>query len=252
MKLSIAIISAILLSSFNLYAANMFQGELETILNPPKSNEVFVPPGFDDLDEAEITYVNHSKTSCFIKNYSLSPQIDRENKVIRISNMSLVMKGDFCKSRDIATPTTLKLGELAAGTYQLEFETQEGTYEKYADMTIHKSVTEQKDDFEYAPLDVNGLTVKVNPEQKTIDLELPGAFPNGCYKFNEVKVMNDRSPTVIEVLPIVEMSPGMCTQAIVFFNKKISIPYDVTAPIKKLVHIRSADGVAINRVVTLE
>lgn len=248
-----ALVGAILMISLNLSAGAILSSEnIVTVVNPPKTNEVFVPPGFDDLDTAEITFVNHSKTSCFIKNYVLNPKVDQENRVIRISNMSMVMKGDFCKSRDIPTPTTLKLGELHVGTYQVEFETQDGQFEKYTELTIHKSKSDQVDDFEYAPLDINNLTVKVDREQKQIIVSMPGTFPNGCYRFNEVVVVDNRSATVIEVLPIVEMTTNVCTQEIQFFDRKVVIPYDVQGPVKKLIHIRSADGVAINRVVTLE
>lgn len=244
-------ILAILLS-FHVSAQEITaDGNISTIVNPPQVGEVFVPPGFDDLDEAEITYVNHSRNSCFIKTYSLPPQVDNVNKVIRISNMSLVLKSDFCKSRSIATPTTLKVGELKAGTYKVEFKTVDG-YQSYGDIHINKSKSEEKDDFEYAGLDVNELTVRVNREAKQIELNLPGSFPNGCYAFKEVKVIQDRSPSVIEVLPIVEMVTEVCTQDIQFYNKQILIPYDVSTPTKKLIHIRSAAGVAINRVVTLE
>ncbi|MES2769507.1 MAG: hypothetical protein V4596_10225 [Bdellovibrionota bacterium] len=228
------------------------EGNIRTVLNPPQAGEVFVPPGFDDLDEAEITFVNHSRNSCFIKTYSLPPQVDEATKTIRISNMSLILKSDFCKSRNIATPTTLKVGELKAGSYKVEFQTAKGEYQSYGDIHISKSKSEEKDDFEYAGLDVNELTVKVNRETKKIELNLPGSFPNGCYAFKEIKVIDDRSPTVIEVLPIVETVTDVCTQDIQFYNKQVLIPYDVSTTTKKLIHIRSADGVAINRVVNLE
>jgi hypothetical protein len=65
-------------------------------------------------------------------------------------------------------------------------------------------------------------------------------------------VIDNRSATVIEVLPIVEMTTNVCNQAIQFFTRQIVIPYDVQTPTKKLIHIRSADGVAINRIVTLQ
>lgn len=223
-----------------------------TVLNPPRTSEVFVPPGFDDLDDVEITYINHSRSSCFIKTFPMAPEIDHEKKTIRISNMSMVLEGDFCKSRATSSPTTLKVGELEAGSYKVEFETSEGEFTPYLDVNIAKSKTQQKDDFEYASLDVNELTVRVNKEKKQIELSLPGSFPNGCYAFKEIKVIDDRSPTVIEILPIVDMVTDICTQDIQFYTKLLNIPYKVSEPTKKLLHIRSSDGVAINRVVTLE
>lgn len=241
------------LLSVNTFAQNSLTGgNIKTILNPPRAGEVFVPPGFDDLDETEITYVNRSRSSCFIKTYSLAPQINHETRTIRVSNMSLVLKSDVCQSRDIANPTTLKLGELHAGAYNIEFETESGKYESFGEINVSKSKSEEKDDYEYADLDLNELTVRADKEQKQIVLNLPGSFPNGCYGLKEVRVIQDRSPTVIEVLPIVEISEGMCTQAIQFYNKEIKIPYDVSRPTKKLIHIRAAAGVAINRVVNLE
>lgn len=235
-------------------AANDFTPitNVTTIYNPPKTGEVFVPPGFDDLDDSEITFMNHSKNSCFLKTYSLPPQIDAENKIIRISNFSMVLDGDYCISRDISSPTTLKVGELPAGKYKVEFETEKGQFASYSEINVGKSKSEQKDDFQYAPLDINELTVKVDAANKNIELTLPGSFPNGCYKFKEVKVLDTRSETVIEVLPIVEMMTTICTQEIQFFSKKVIIPYKINGPMKKLIHIRSADGVAINRIVNLE
>lgn len=224
--------------------------DVKTILNPPRVDEVFVPPGFDDLDDAEITYINHSTSSCFIKTYPMAPVIDHDKKEIRISNMSMVLDGDFCKYRDTSSPTTLKLGELKAGSYKLKFETENGKFTQYTNVKIAKSKTEQKDDFEYASLDINGLTVSVEKATQTIQLNLPGTFPNGCYAFKEIKVIDNRSENVIEVLPIVDVVAEVCTQEIQFFNKQVTIPYHETGS-KKLIHIRSADGVAINRIVNL-
>src|SRR5690606_8764830 len=156
MKFVIAL--TISLISFNSYAyaheltfTDTFGAqEVKSIVNPPRVDEVFVPPGFDDLDEAEVTYVNHSKSSCFLKNFVLAPVIDEENKTIKISNMSLVLDSDFCKARNIATPATLKFGSLSAGTYEVLFETAAGSFEKYTELTINKSKTAEKDDYEYA------------------------------------------------------------------------------------------------------
>lgn len=237
--------------SLNVFASEI-EPDIQTILNPPKANEIFVPPGFDDLDEAELTFVNYSKTSCYLKTYFLPPQIDHEKKTIKISNMSMILKSDFCKFRSIPTPSTVKLGELKEGAYQIEFETSKNLFESLGTINIAKSKSSEKDDFEYAALDVNELTVKVNKETKNIELNLPGNFPNGCYAFKEVKVIDNRSDSVVEVLPIVEMVTTICTQAIQFYNKTVSIPYSVVGPTKKLIHIRSADGVAINRIVNLE
>ncbi len=238
--------------ALSVQASADFASDAQTVLNPPFKNEVFVPPGFDDLDDIEITYVNHSTSSCFLRTYAFVPDIDHKNKTIKISNVSLVLKSDFCRSRNTSSPTTLKIGSLEPGDYQLQFETEEGKYTPYSKINVSKSKTEQKDDYEYAPLDVNGLTVKVDIKSKNIVLNLPGSFPNGCYAFKEIKVLDERSETVIEVLPVVDMVTSICTQEIQFFNKEVKIPYNVSQRTKKLIHIRAADGVAINRVVTLE
>lgn len=229
-----------------------FSIETKTILNPPPPQEVFVPPGFDDLDDVEITFVNYSTSSCLLKTFTLAPEVDHDRKVIRITNISMLMQSDFCRFRQTSSPRTLKLGELPAGTYKVEFETEKGKFTPYTEITVNKSKNEQKDDYEYAPIDVNELTVKVDRESKNIILNLPGMFPNGCYAFKEVKVIDDRSDKVIEVLPIVDMMTTVCTMALKPFSEEIKIPYSVNELTKKLIHIRSADGVAINRVVTLE
>ncbi len=224
---------------------------VQSIVNPPRQDEVFVPPGFDDLDDAEVTYLNHSRNSCFIKNFTLAPDIDQEKKIIRISNMSLVLDSDFCKARHISTPATINFGALLAGTYEVQFETASGQFKKFSELKIGKSKTSEKDDYEYAPLDINELTVKVDRRAQVIELTLPGIFPNGCYEFTEVRVLKERADNVIEVLPIVEMKSEVCTQELQPFLKKVNISYDGNGPSKKLIHIRSADGVAINRVVTV-
>jgi hypothetical protein len=245
-KLATALVS--ILVSMSAFAEGLTKN-IETVLNPPKVNEVFVPPGFDDMDDAEITYVNNSGTNCFLKSFSFQ-DIDKVNKVIRISNMSMVLKSDFCTYTSGSSPTTVILGELPAGEYRLDFETEKGKFEPYSKINIAKSKNDQKDDYTYANLDINELTVTVNRETQVIEVVLPGQFPSSCFKFQEARVIDNRSENVIEILPIIEVLKGSCAQTIVPFKETVKIPYTESG-IKKLVHIRSANGVAIDRVISL-
>lgn len=220
------------------------------VLNPPALEDVFIPPGFDDTDNVEITFMNTIPNACYLTTQVSGTRIDKQSRKITLKVESTVVKADFCAARVSFFPTTVSLGSLPEGEYDLNFETAENEAPRSLKFKVSHSANSNRDDFEYASLTINTLTIHVNKEKKQIELNLPVVFMDGCYGFKEIKVLQ-RSNRVIEVLPIVELKTNVCTQALVFTSEPVIIPYSETQ-VRKLVHIRSANGFSVNRLVDLD
>lgn len=235
-------------------AESLQQVEVETVYKPPLEKDVFVPPGFDDLDNFEMVYISRIPNACYLKTYNLSPIIDTKNKVIKVTNLSKRAKSDYCamgNNRVMYIPTVLKLGdELGVGEYTVQFATGPGEFKSYQKFKISKSTVPTIDEFEYAFVDENQLTVEVDRNASKVVVNLAGNFINGCYAFKEIKILQ-RTDRVVEILPITEKVTDTCTMQIQFYNKRLEIPYDVTQETRKLIHIRTANGHSLNRIVAL-
>jgi hypothetical protein len=244
--------SIFLILTLMLVSISSMATEIETVPNIPRVENIFVPPGFDDFDESEITYWVQEPNTCYLKTYNLPPQIDHNRKIIKISNLSKKVKLDVCARRLKEYPKTVSLGELRQGTYEIQFQVGDGKFETVERISIEKSSVPTVDEFEYANVDENQLTVSVDPVGRQVELNLSGSFPNSCYDFKEIKVLQ-RSDKVIEVLPIIQRVKDSCDDEVqqAYSIKKI-IDYTDTELSRKLVHIRVANGHAINRVVYIK
>lgn len=219
------------------------------VYHPPVTSEVFVPPGYDDTDNVEITFRNVMPNSCYLTTHVTGIEKDLQNKKIRIAVEATVLKADFCAMRYVSYPITVNVGELPSGDYELEFQTSERAYTEAIPFSVTEAQSSSRDDFEYASLNLNLLTVVSNRVNREIEVALPFVFPNGCYGINEVRVFNERAKNIIEILPILERKPGPCTDAIEEVTQTVKVPTSVGG--LKLIHIRSANGFSINRLLDI-
>jgi hypothetical protein len=208
------------------------------------TQEVFAPASFDDNDSAQITLFGELPNTCF-KAGPAAAKVDRAAKTIVIRNQSYHYPSCWCLDVRAHYSKTLELGVLPAGRYQVWVEQQNGERKARGTLTISVSTKATPDDHLYAMIEDARVTPADEGAPKT--LELTGVLASSCMELSEVKVAY-RAPNVIEVLPIVSIGSGAtCDQ------KRRPLKHEVAlSPAWKgptLVHVRSLNGQALNKVV---
>ena len=101
------------------------------------------------------------------------------------------------------------------------------------------------DDFLYAPTGDAYVDSRGNPQSHV--LRISGNFPNRCLRIREVKVAYYSD--VIVVQPIMDQSGRACTERSTPFNYSVAL--DATLRGRYLLHVRSMNGQAVNKLVDL-
>jgi hypothetical protein len=173
--------------------------------------------------------------------------LDKLNKRIYIQDKAVYHKG-VCLYMLVPYYKTVNLGALDAGDYEIMLGdiADPGVASKGGELKVAKATTESPDDFLYAPVE----EVTMNTENNMVSLTMRGNFSKSCLQIKEVKVNAMTSPdSMIIVQPIAEEDGTTCTEATKAFETTVVISNPPTG--KTLLHIRSLNGQAINRVVNL-
>lgn len=203
-------------------------------------NDVFVPKGFDDNDEAVAVVDGHLNNSCYRLAHNevrLDPP-QREIQVVqyarRFSMLCIQMRIPFWKEAS--------LGVLPIGSYNVISSDQVREV-----LSISEAENSGPDDHMYAP--VNSARVE-RDEGGAYVAVVEGEIAESCMKWKELKLVN--SGKTKELLPIVEVeNPENCQGEQMYpFKKKVSLPND--NPGRYLLHVRSLNGKAVNYMYSVE
>jgi hypothetical protein len=211
------------------------------VLQPTEN--VFAPLGFDDNDNVQLVLYGNLSDTCH-KAGPVKTRIDREAKTIYISNHSYYYTGCWCADVLVPFTSTVNLGIVAAGNYNVVLEKEDGGFEKMAELPITIARSNSPDDYLYAPVD----HVQFNAKQGAREITISGTFQSSCMTLNNVKVTY-RPNHVIEILPIADMAESGCRPEARPFESTIKVRDDVHG--RALIHVRSLNGQSINRVVEL-
>lgn len=224
---------------------------LQPALVPVTPNRIFSPLGFDDNDNAQIVLDGELSDTC----YKLGPtqfKVDEVHQRIYVQQQAYYYPGAWCAQVRVPYTQTVNLGLLAAGQYELVVQSEDGSLKPISTLPVALSSTRSPDDFLYAPVSDVYLEKSLGAfegRESFYTLYINGHFNTSCMKFKEVK-MHTRPNGVIEVLPIVEMDRTVpCSQIMTDFNVGVSLK-DVPKG-RYLLHIRSLNGQAVNRIVDL-
>ena len=212
-----------------------------------KPETVFTPKGFSNHNNAEVVVLGNFRSFCF----KVAPpkfKVDTKNFKIYIVNSAYASPG--CADALVYIPytTVVSLGELPVGNYEVFTLDANGVYGKQADLPVAQALLKQdgRDDYLYAPVTEvafdykNGLVAPV--------LTLKGVFTNSCLSLQKVEV-NVRDGNVLEILPLVKMDTVNCKNQATAFSTSVTL--DNFPKENTLLHIRSMNGQAINRVITV-
>lgn len=234
-------------------ALNFFgisQGKLDS-LSPSKINHLptalYIPTGFDDNDNSQVTISGQYPNSC----YQVGPsrvRVNTDKKSVFVEDQVYKFSKGPCLQMLVDYVKTIDLGLLEKGKYQLFFRSQPGSWSKMNDeLDVKESNIHQgPDDHVYAP--VEEIRVNSDEAKGPQSVTLLGHFGSSCMQFEDVKVIRN-DPKVIEILPIVRVDSKNqdCQKSRVSFEKIVKLDGSLSGKI--LIHVRSLNGQALNRLV---
>jgi hypothetical protein len=207
------------------------------------TDNLFVPKGFDDNDKTQVVLDGWLDSSCDQvqpAKYTIHEDgvIDIEVKVLKAQPEKVCMP--------VLTRFTVvaDLGVLPQGTYEIV--TNNGwLVEK---LTVGEAASAGPDDYRYAHVD--NVIVDYAPDAASTtnskwSVLLRGQYRNSCEKIGFVEVKD--SGTTFEVLPVLQQQGENCLPVMQRFEYRAFLP-DVQQEGRYLVHIRSANGEAVNHV----
>jgi hypothetical protein len=229
---------------------------------------IFVPVGFDDNDTVEVIVHGHFDDSCNKMGTAIG-LVDGETNTIEITARGLRYQGNECIPMQVPFLQSVKLGQLAAGTYTVRMRAPGGsdgtapadaTQPEAVTLTVAKATVPTADDSLYAPVDeVSFAPVRTpgGPANGEYMLTVSGVFPrseDGCMLLDDVKVLT--FPNVLVVLPIArfERDFALCLPSLTSFGRSFVGSKSVKLDLKRdtLIHVRVLNGQSVNRIVEIE
>jgi hypothetical protein len=204
---------------------------------------VFVPPGFDSNDNAQITITGSYPNTCY-KSAPASVTVDEQNKRIVLRNQSYLRTSCWCLQMLVPYVQTVDIGVLKAGSYSILVEQSTGELSKQTDLSVAVSANAGPDDDLYAHVQEVRLDSSNSAGAKT--LTLSGILTSSCMRIQEIKVAY-HSSRVIEIRPLVSVQnqPDCASARIPFEERVVLTPsWQGTG----LIHVRTLNGQSINRV----
>lgn len=209
-------------------------------------SDIFAPVGFDSNDNTQIVLAGTYPNTCY-KVGEPSVTIDKANKRVFVQDKAFHHQG-ICLYMMVPYHKAVNLGVMEAGDYDIMLGDQSNPSAavKTGQLAVAKATSTSADDYLYAPVEEASL-VKDNAD---LQLTLKGTFTKSCYQIKNVKVSMVTSPNnMIIVQPIAEEDGSTCFETEKGFEKTVTIK---NAPEgRTLLHIRSLNGQAINRVLNL-
>ena len=206
--------------------------------------KAYFPVGFDSNDRIQFAVEGELVNSCF-KMGSYTVKVDKESRRIEVYQQAYVYLG-YCLMMIIPFSTIVDVGVLEnPGEYTII----DGANKKIlGKLPIVAANGSGQDDYLYAPLeDAYVTTSDTSPKQSLV---LTGYFPDRCMEFSEVKI-NMFSDAIV-VQPIVKQvaKVGGCPPEKIRFIKTVPFIDDLHGAY--LLHVRSLNGAAINRVLEFQ
>jgi hypothetical protein len=221
---------------------------------PLRVNNIFIPTeGFDDNDNVEFVLDGDLKNACFQLGMS---SVKIEGNVISVSLESHRADDTYCTQDDAVLPEAIQapvpfykeieLGQLKAGQYTLRYETASLVVNRT--FNVAHAPTNSQDSLNYAPVQNASIDsiVKIGDNVK---LRLTGVLTSSCMHLrDEALVSQDGDVVVVQPLVTVDLT-SKCLMYLRPFSQDVTVPN--LAEGRYLIHIRSMNGRALNRVLSV-
>lgn len=203
--------------------------------------KVFVPVGFDDNDRVQVTVQGTFDSTC-LKVGSHNVEAVEEKRQVLVDQKAYLYQG-ICLQIKVPFTQTLDLGLLPAGDWTI---VDANSGKNLGALKVAASQNGGPDDFLYAPIS-DAYVQDGASGGKTLCLK--GSYSDRCTKLKEVKV--NYASDVIVVQPVAEHLGGHrdCAASAVRFSHCETLPDDLMGEF--LLHVRSMNGQAINKIIDL-
>jgi len=206
-----------------------------------KLSTVYTPVGFDNNDRVQFAVEGVFQNTCYrVGPYGL--RVDSSKKTITIQQQAYLYTG-VCLQMMVPFTQIINVGLMAEGSYTIQdFQTNKAL----GTVAISPSKNAGPDDFLYAP--VTDAYVVSDTETKKNSLVLTGTFGDRCSELEEIKVLYQNQ--VLTVQPLMKRVERSCEPVKTRFMKIVELDSNVHG--LHMLHVRSLNGQAVNKMVELE
>ena len=201
----------------------------------------YIPGGFDSNDRAQLVVEGYFPNTC----YRVGPyekKLSSSTNELTVKQTAYKYKGP-CLFMMVPFSQTVQVGILKASTYKVR-DGDNGN--DLGELPVQAARNSGPDDFLYATVNEAYVGV-VDGNKKAIVIQ--GELPGDCWAVKETRVIRD-GKNVLAVLPIIEKTrENNCNDYRLPFVKTLDIP--AVTPGRYLLHVRSLNGLAINKLVDL-
>lgn len=210
----------------------------EPLLQPIAINTAFVPQGFDSNDRTQIVIEGTIGGTC----YKVGPtlvDVDESTQTIYVKQLAYYyyMPCDYIFT---SFTSVVDIGILKSGNYKI---LDQKSGQTLGLLPVKSATTAAPDDYLYAPVN----DAQYLPKKRQI--LLTGYYPNVCMHLKQVVTKMDGNHVVV-VLPIAELSDAseQCPHGILPFVQTVDLPPEIKEKERFLLHVRTLNGQAINKV----
>ena len=208
------------------------------------SENLFVPNGFDDNDEASVVLDGYLKSGCY-KLADAKFTVDSTTNTIHITQYARKYQGP-CVAVLVPFTNEVHLGVLPHGDYSVVTNERSALSER---LNVKEALNAGPDDFLYAP--VEGVTVheiRADSDGNYVAF-LTGRYTTNCMAWDSSKIIGNGK--TIAVQPIIKMLDlPVCEDATIPFRVAVDLPRELVEG-RHLLHTRSLNGRSINTVFTV-
>jgi hypothetical protein len=217
-------------------------------------NALLPSAGYDDNDSIEAVLTGDLPNPCFSLGEAT---VERVGQRFHVRQYAWMRTDGICGSGDLIEDpvpfaTDVNLGKLSQGSYQLVFNPNadtDGSGDRNRLFSVDFAPVARVDTFTYAAT-TNATVSDYHKAGDTVLFALSGSLSSRCVRLKEPVKVN-QVDDVFVVLPVIERVEGRdCGSARHSFQTQIDL--GTPKPGEYLIHIRSRNGKAINRVFTVQ
>jgi hypothetical protein len=211
------------------------RAQILPVLQPYGIAAAYVPSGFDDNDNAQVTVEGYFPNTC----YKVGPTKAgvRDGQVV--IQQWAYKYGGMCLDILVPYHQTVNLGLVKAANYRV-VDSLSGR--DIGTLPVTQSKSTSPDDFLYAPVSDAFVVENAGGFQVAV----AGSFSDSCMYFKEIRARTNGN--VIEVLPITDRAKlNTCIRGFYPFQKTVTFAKPAFG--HYLLHVRSLEGQAINKMV---
>lgn len=208
--------------------------------------------GYDDNDDVQLVLFGNLPNWC----YAVGPSVvekDGQGGILNIRQYAFKKSDKLCineqtlpEHMSLPVPYTVEVsvGPLTAGDYYLRYKLEQGRYD-LRPLNVGIAPTLTVDSLPYAATS-NAYVGTMISGAESVKVKINGMLTSSCTELtDEIRV--EKVDDVFVVLPVVRLQTGvMCAQYLRPFEREIDLGKQV--PGIYLLHVRSMNGKAINRV----